>query len=215
MKKLFVIAVMMMVVQFACGAPAPTAAPAPTTAPVIAQATTAPTTAPTMAPTTAPTMAASPTEMQATPTAQSSSVAIAASQNWNGKVNRQGYSYPVALAIVKVKGSSFSGVMVWSAPQCRVTTSVKGDIIQDITSATEQNRWALHADFQSGDKSGTWLRWTQIESIGSTVCYLGSMNDWWYAHIASNGNMTGIHFENSTDANPDSSVTFDFTLTSQ
>ena len=200
MKKLFVIAAMMMVVQFACGAPAPTAAPAPTTVPVVAQATIAPTTAPTMA---------------ASPTAQSFSVAIAASQNWNGKVNWQGYTYPVALAIVKVKGSSFSGVMVWSAPQCRVTTSVKGDIIQDITSATEQNRWALHPDFQSGDKSGTWLRWTQIESIGSTRCYLTSMNDWWYAHVASNGHMTGIHFENSTDAKPNSLVTFDFTLSSQ
>ena len=227
MKKLFVIAITMMVVLSACGAPAaipasvpPNTVPNALAATVQAQnqmgtfvAQTVEAQQPTPNQPTA--TAQPPTATAVPPTAQSSSVVIEAGQNWNGTVYWQGYTYPVALAIVKVNGSSFSGAMVWSATQCRVTTSVKGDIIQDITTATEQNRWALHPDFQSGDKSGTWLRWTQIESIGSTFCYLTSMSDWWYAHIASNGNMTGIHFENSTDAKPDSSVTFDFTLTSQ
>ena len=227
MKKIFLVAILVMSIS-ACGVPAavpPNSAP-PTSAPnsaataaqgqidmatYVAQTVQAQQPAATL-PATA---TQAPTATAVPPTAQSASVVIAAGQNWNGVVNWQGYTYPVDLAILKVNGSSFTGAMVWSAPICRVTTSVKGDIIQDITTATEQNRWALLPDFKSGDKSGTWLRWTQIDSIGSTRCYLTSMSDWWYAHIGSDGHVTGIHFENDTATQPSSLVTFDFSLSSQ
>jgi hypothetical protein len=227
MKKIFVVAILVMSI-LACGVPAavtPNSAP-PTSAPNSAataaqeQINMATYVAQTMqAQQPAATLPATATQVPAAtavpPTAQSASVAVAPGQNWNGVVYWQGYTYPVDLVILKVKGSSFTGAMAWSAPICKVMTSIKGDIIQDITTATEQNRWALLPAFQSGDKSGTWLRWTQIESIGSTRCYLTSMSDWWYAHIGSDGHVTGIHFENDTATQPNSSVTFDFYLSSQ
>ena len=131
---------------------------------------------------------------------------------WNGTFRWFGSLNPVSFIIQKVNGSSFTGAMYWTFSTCRVTERTQGDIYYDITTAPEQNRWALHPDFQSGDKSGTWLRWTQNESIGATRCYLTISGDWWYAHISSNGHMTGIHFTNSTNIEPDRDATFDFTL---
>jgi hypothetical protein len=92
---------------------------------------------------------------------------------------------------------------------------VQGDIIQDVTTATEQNRWALHPDYQSGDKSGTWLRWTETESIGSGRCYLTISGDWYYAHIKSNGHLIAIHFTNTTNSQPDRNALLDLTLNPQ
>jgi hypothetical protein len=156
------------------------------------------------------TEAAAPTAVP--PTAQATPIPFTPSQ-WNGKFRWFGSLNPVSFIIQKVNGSSFTGAMYWTFSICRVTERTEGDIIYDITTATEQNRWALHPDFQSGDKSGTWLRWTQNESIGATRCYLTISGDWWYAHIK-NGHMTGIHFTNSTNTVPDKDATFDFTLVS-
>jgi serine/threonine protein kinase len=149
----------------------------------------------------------------APPTAQSTPIPFTPSQ-WNGKFRWFGSLNPVTFIIQEVNGSSFTGAMYWTFSTCRVTERTQGDIYYDITTAPEQNRWALHPDFQSGDKSGTWLRWTQNESIGATRCYLTISGDWWYAHIK-NGHMIGIHFTNSTNTVPDKDATFDFTLTSQ
>jgi len=147
------------------------------------------------------------------PTAQPTPVPFTPSQ-WNGSFRWFGSLNPVSFIIQKVNGSSFTGAMYWTFSVCKVTERTEGDIIYDITTATEQDRWALHPDFQSGDKSGTWLRWTQNESIGATKCYLTISGDWWYAHISSNGHMTGIHFTNSTNTVPDKGATFDFTKVS-
>jgi len=133
---------------------------------------------------------------------------------WRGTFRWFGSLNPVNFLIQHINGSSFSGAMYWQFTQCRVAERVEGDIIQDISSASEQNRWALHPDFQSGDKSGTWLRWTQNEDISGTICYLTISGDWWYAHINSAGHMVGIHFTNATNIVPDSGATFDFTLLS-
>jgi hypothetical protein len=147
------------------------------------------------------------------PTAQATPFPLAQTQ-WNGTFRWFGSLNPVSFIIQKVNGSSFTGAMYWTFDICKVTERTEGDIIYDITTATEQNRWALHPDFQSGDKVGTWLRWTQNESIGATKCYLTISGDWWYAHISSNGHMTGIHFTNSTNTVPDADATFDFTKVS-
>jgi hypothetical protein len=145
---------------------------------------------------------------------QSTSSAIAVNQNWSGRFLWFGSVNGVNFIIQKISGSSFTGAMAWSFPQCRVTERTQGDIIQDVTTATEQNRWALHPDFQS-NKSGTWLRWSQVESIGSGRCYLTITGDWWYGHINSNGHLIAIHFTNSTNAQPDRGATLDATLLSQ
>jgi len=131
---------------------------------------------------------------------------------WNGRFRWFGTLYPVTFVIQDVNRSSFIGAMYWSFTQCKVTERTEGDVILDITSATEQERWRLHPDYQSGDLSGTWLRWTQNESIGATRCYLTISGDWWYGHIRSDGHMVGIHFTNSTNKEPDTGATFDFTM---
>jgi hypothetical protein len=222
MKKIFVISIITLII-LACGVPAlaPNSAP-PTSAPDIAA--TSAQSQNQMATFVAQTVQAQPPAPTQTPAAtavpptaaqqatQSSPVAIQPNQNWNGTFLWQdGFKYPVTFAITKVSGSSFTGAMVWSFSICKVTERTQGDIIQDVTSATEQSRWSLHPDFKSGDKGGTWLRWSQVESIGSGRCYLNITGDWYYAHVK-NGHMIGIHFANDTNTEPDRNVVFDFTL---
>jgi hypothetical protein len=184
--------------------------PTPVPPPVLVQPSQAP--LPTYTPYPTFTSVPQPPPPTDTPTAQATLIPFTPSQ-WNGTFRWFGSLNPVSFIIQKVNGASFTGAMYWTFPVCRVTERTEGDIIYDITTATEQNRWALHPDFQSGDKSGTWLRWTQNESIGATRCYLTISGDWWYAHIK-NGHMTGIHFTNSTNTVPDKGATFDFTLVS-
>jgi len=131
--------------------------------------------------------------------------------SWFGRFRWFGSLNPVTFIIEKVTGDKFKGAMYWTFTECKVNERVDGDIYTDISAAPEQNRWAQHPDFVSGDKSGTWLRWTQNEAFGGTRCYLTISGDWWYAHINSQGHMTGIHFTNSTNSVPDTGATFDFT----
>lgn len=150
-------------------------------------------------------------EAVASPTSQAQPVNInLANTTWFGRFRWFGSLNPVTFIIEKVNGSKFEGAMYWTFTQCRVTEAVDGDIFTDISTAPEQNRWAQHPDYINGDRSGTWLRWTQNESIGSTKCYLTISGDWWYAHINSQGHMTGIHYTNDTNAVPDTGATFDF-----
>jgi hypothetical protein len=222
MKKFFVIAILMIVVLSACGISAPAATP--TTAPVVAQATMAPTSAPAMAasptevpaPTSAPTMAASPTEVPATPaSAPTGSVsAITAPQQWFGyyRQAKSGHSLTIQLFIKKLTGTSFTGTMWWHFyAQSSTETKVNGDIITDIASATEQNRWALNPDFNN-DKSGTWLRWTETDFLVGTGFH--AIDGWYYAHLRSDGQLVGIYFENAKNPNPESDYYFLTLLTS-
>lgn len=174
----------------------PTATAEATQAPVIITATSPPVTDthPTM-------MTEQPTQM---------AVAITPS-SWFGRFRWFGSLNPVTFVIEKVNGDKFKGAMYWTFTECKVNERVDGDIYMDISAAPEQNRWAQHPDFVSGDKSGAWLRWTQNEAFGGTKCTLSISGDWWYAHINSQGHMTGIHFTNSTNSLPDAGATFDFT----
>jgi hypothetical protein len=229
MKKLFVLSIVTLVI-LACGVPALGPSAQPTSAPnsgapsgsnasdmatFVALTVQAQQPAATQAP--AATAVSQPTAASgSSQTGQGTSAGLKVNQNWGGTfLWHDGHQYPVTLAISKVSDTSFTGAMVWSFSTCRVTERVQGDIYQDVTSAPEQSRWALHPDFKSGDKSGPWFRWTQTESIGSGACYLTITGDWWYGHIGGDGHLTGIHFENSTDAQPDKNVVFDFSLPSQ
>jgi len=223
MKKIFVIAILMTVILSACGTSAPTAAPAPTTAPVVAQATMAPTMVPaasptevsaatsTTAPTMAPTAAPAPTEVPgATATsAPAGSAGITAPQEWDGyyRQAKSGHSLDMQLFIKTVTGTAFTGTM-WLGyhAQSPTETKIQGDIITDVTSATEQNRWAFNKDF-SNDKSGTWLRWTETDLLVGTGDYHG-LGGWYYAHLRSDGQLLGIYFDNATVATPESDLYF-------
>jgi len=123
--------------------------------------------------------------------------------NWNGSfLEPWGARVTMALVVLKVNGDSFTGKMSWRFSSfCSALMSLKGEIIQDINSASEQSRWAQHPDYISGDLGGLWLRWTQLENQGNPDCYVNT-GDWWYAHIGSSGRMIGIRFMNTTDPNP-------------
>jgi hypothetical protein len=213
MKKIFVIAILMMVLLSACGISAP--AVAPTTVPVVAQPTMAPTTAPapTEAPataTTAPTVAASPTEVPAATatSAPTSSVAITAPQEWDGyyRQAKSGHSLNVQLFIKTLTGTSFTGTMWWQFyAQPSTETKVQGDIITDVSSATEQSRWAFNKDFNN-DKSGTWLRWTETDFLVGTGYH--GLGGWYYAHVRSDGQLVGIYFDTDKVTSPEPDLYF-------
>ncbi|MBV6397383.1 MAG: hypothetical protein HFACDABA_02997 [Anaerolineales bacterium] len=188
-------------------------APQATQPPVLEQPTYTPLPTYTPYPTSGAVEQATQTEavVAASPTLEAKPAVNLVDTSWFGRFRWFGSLNPVTFVIQKVNGDKFEGIMAWTFTQCRITEAVDGDIFTDINAAPEQNRWAYHPDFASGDKSGTWLRWTQNESIGGTKCYLTISGDWWYAHINSAGHMTGIHFTNDTNAVPDTGATFDFT----
>ena len=176
---------------------------APTTAP-------APTEAPAATATSAPTVAASPTEVPAATatSAPTGSVAITAPQEWDGyyRQAQSGHSLDMQLFIKKITGTAFTGTM-WLGyyAQTPTETNIQGDIITDITSATEQNRWAFNKDFNN-DKSGTWLRWTETDFLVGTGYH--GLNGWYYAHLRSDGQLVGIYFADDKVPSPESDLYF-------
>ena len=110
------------------------------------------------------------------------------------------------LFIKKITGTAFTGTM-WLGyyAQTKTETKIQGDIITDITSATEQNRWAFNKDF-SNDKSGTWLRWTETDFVVGTGYH--GLGGWYYAHLRSDGQLLGIYFDNATAPSPESDLYF-------
>lgn len=150
------------------------------------------------------------------PITQPSGPAFTASQ-WSGTLVSSWYSFKVAMIMIveKVSDTTFTGKMSWrigNKAECTALMAINGEIFTDISTASEQNRWAFHPDFISGDKSGTWLRWTQIENRGSDRCGTPPVGDWWYAHIRSDGHLIGIWFFNDTDPSPDKESFLDLTL---
>jgi hypothetical protein len=65
--------------------------------------------------------------------------------------------------------------------------------VTDFGNAEEQAKWGKHPDFQSGDRSGTWIKWTETGFVQGSGYTLGG---WYYGHIGSDGAMTGIYFLN-------------------
>ena len=85
---------------------------------------------------------------------------------------------------------------------------MKGEYITDFGDAVEQNKWNHHPDYKSGNKSGTWLKWTETEIIdGSNY----TVNGWYYAHIRKDKSMLAIYYF-SADENIPSVDQFIFTL---
>jgi hypothetical protein len=159
-----------------------------------------------------PTNTPEPTVVVPSPTPEAKPINLANTQWSGGFRGYRGRIIPVTLIIQNVIGSKFEGDMYWLFNECNYFQKVDGDIYKDITTAPEQERWAFHPDFISGDRSGTWLRWTQSGNISSKKCYPLYSGDWWYAHINIQGHMTGIHFTNTTNTVPDTGETFDLEL---
>lgn len=174
-------------------APLPTLTPYPTYTPYPTQVF-EPTLAPTeiVAPSAAPT-----TSMLATVGP------FALPQEWTGYYNQTGVGkVKISLLIEERNGNSFKGKMLWHATQWyRLTiTRMNGEFMQDFGDAFEQERWSNHPDVQSGDRGGTWLKWTETEMISGNSLF--TMNGWYYAHIRANGTMVGIYYFNATEKKP-------------
>jgi len=138
-------------------------------------------------------------------------IAVTAPQQWTGTLRDvDGTSRVISLIINKINGTAFTGNMYWAPVRgySLVITAAHGDIITNIDTATEQNRWGFLPDFKSGNKGGIWLRWTETANVKG-CCVI--MNGWYYAHIQSNGHLAGIFFRNDKVANPDN-ASYDLTV---
>ena len=156
----------------AADTPVPTVIPAATDTPV-------PTTAPAIAPT-----------------------VIILPQQWNGIYVQSGYgNVKISLVIEAVKGDTFSGKMIWQSIKNGrgAITKMNGMFVKDFGDTTEQSKWGFNPDFKNGDKSGTWLKWTETDMIqGSNY----TLNGWYYAHIRTDGTMVGIYFFSASASKP-------------
>jgi hypothetical protein len=143
------------------------------------------------------------------PTVQPSPTAIAVPQQWNGTYSyTTGQRQNINFLIEKVNGTQFSGKMIWQSYGSWKGAMLKmnGEFITDFGDSHEQARWGNLEDYHSGDKSGTWLKWTETEIIkGSDY----TVNGWYYAHIRQDGTMTAVYFFNKDSTVADNgSITF-------
>ncbi len=133
-------------------------------------------------------------------------------QQWNGWLSygSEG-TQNLSFIIDRVEGTAFYGKMVWQSFGKRAkgaTLLMHGEYISDFGDSWEQNKWSYHEDYKKGDRSGTWLKWTETEIIEGANY---TVNGWYYAHIRENGTMKVIYFY-SADATIPSNDIFTFTL---
>jgi len=165
----------------------------------------------TQPPATQPPVATQPPATQEPPTVQPTSAQPApefkAGQQWNGTfLEPWGARTNMNLLVDKVDGATFKGKMNWifsdATHKCTALLLLNGETFQNVTTATEQERWSQHPDFANGATTGLWIRWTQTQqTVGNSNCGV-NVGDWWYAHIGNDGTLLGIRFMNSTDAKP-------------
>ena len=160
--------------------PAPTATPLPPTVPP-ATATLAPTA--TLVPTDTP---------EPTPT----QLKIILPQQWNGSYSQAGVGkLGITLMFDEMQGDTFIGKMFWNGTSNfrGAITKISGQFVQDFGDATEQAKWGNHPDYKNGDRSGIWVKWTEIGFVNGSGYTLGG---WYYGHIQENGTMVGIYYLN-------------------
>jgi hypothetical protein len=161
-------------------APAPTPSPIPPTFTPEPTATATLIPSPTLEPTAVPTIVLLP-------------------QQWNGTYTYpQGAKQNISLLIEKMKGTTFTGKMIWQSfgKYRGATLKMNGEYITDFGNQVEQAKWNNLEDYKDGDKSGTWLKWTETEVIAGGNY---TTNGWYYAHIREDGTMVAVYFFNNTE----------------
>ena len=203
MKKFFLLTILIVLVT-SCN-PA-TATPPPTEKPIETEViviTETPVATETPTPTDLPTATLEPTPIPTT---------ITVPQQWNGSYTyTSGSVQKVNLLIEKVDGTTFSGKMIWQSFGSNARGAIlrmNGEFVTDFGDELEQARWNNHEDYRNGDRSGTWLKWTETEVIDGGNY---TVNGWYYAHIRSDGSMLAVYFFNATEIVADSG-TFVFRL---
>jgi hypothetical protein len=122
-------------------------------------------------------------------------------QQWNGV-----YTYPgsgkkqlITLLILAMDGTTFSGQMIWM-PFGRsrgATLRMNGEYMTtDFGDETEQIRWNNLEDYKNKVEGGSWLKWTETETISGRNY---TVNGWYYAHIRDDGTMVAVYFFNDTE----------------
>jgi len=155
-----------------------------------------------------------PTPIIETPTSVPTATAtyIPVPQQWNGHVSYSGGlgTQSISLLIEEIEETAFSGKMIWhSFNNFRgATLKMNGEYITDFGDAVEQQKWNQHPDYKIGDRSGTWLKWTETEIIDGRNY---TVNGWYYAHIREDRTMVAIYYFNADETVPDSEH-FEFTL---
>jgi hypothetical protein len=128
-------------------------------------------------------------------------------QQWNGT-----YTYPSTgqkqnflFLIEKIKETTFTGKMIWQAfsNSRGATLKMNGEYITDFGNELEQIRWNNLQDYKDGDKSGTWLKWTETAVIAGGNY---TTNGWYYAHIREDGTMVAVYFFNNTETIADTGI---------
>ncbi len=208
MRKNVLLAILAFIILAACAFPAslmsPTTVPVAVDVPtVVLAATDTPIPTATSAPTDTPVPTVPPT---VTPTL------IILPQQWNGVYRQAGVgSIPISIIIEKMRGDSFTGKMIWvgTGKYRGATTVMSGEFVKDFGDATEQAKWGEHPDYSDGDRSGTWLKWTETGFVQGRGYTLGG---WYYGHIGENGTMVGIYFLNEEITSFASSDTWELNL---
>lgn len=180
---------------------------------LVAMPSKTPTSTNTLAPTDTPLPTDTPTPLE-TPTSLPTATAtyIPVPQQWNGHLSySQGYgTQSISLLIEEIEGTMFFGKMIWhSFNKYRgAILKMEGEYITDFGDEAEQSKWNYLEDYKLGDRSGTWLKWTETEILDGRNY---TVNGWYYAHIREDRTMMAIYYF-SADATVPASDTFTFTL---
>lgn len=118
-------------------------------------------------------------------------VVLQGPHQWNGT-----YVYSqrqkISLIVLEVDDTTFKGQMSWGG-NSPALTKMNGYFVTDFSTESEFElaRWNFHEDYEGGDRSGTWVKWTETEMIkGGNY----TMNGWYYAHIRTDGTLVGIYY---------------------
>lgn len=158
-------------------------------------------------PTDTPTPIETPTSV---PTATATYIPVP--QQWNGHFSySEGFgTQSISLLIEEIEETAFSGKMIWHSFNNikGATLKMNGEYITDFGDAVEQHKWNQHPDYKIGNRSGTWLKWTETEIIDGRNY---TVNGWYYAHIREDRTMVAIYYFNADETVP-ASDHFEFTL---
>lgn len=117
-------------------------------------------------------------------------------QQWNGTYAQAGIGKLIITIIFEeLNGNEFSGKMFWTgtANFRGAITKISGQYVTDFGDAEEQAKWGNHPDYRDGDRSGTWVKWTETVFVNGGGYTLGG---WYYGHIQDDGTMVGIYYLN-------------------
>ena len=142
-----------------------------------------------------------------TPTPTATLTPIPSLQEWKGTLTDVGQKgYPFVLYIdAKVIGG-ITGRTAY--PDIDAMAEVTGYYVDNFT-LDDFPKWSQIADFKNGDRSGSWLIFTETRVLHDNGGAL-QVNDWFYAHIRENGTMVGVYFTELGSDKPDG--VFDLTL---